>query len=318
MLAAWQKAFPGLIKPTQAIPRTLLPHLRYPQALFALQRQILAQFHETNAPGFYAGQNFWSVPVDPATGSRGRLSQPPYYLTMTMPGPSATPEFSLVTSFTQRGRPNMAAFMAVNSDPTSGDYGKFTILGLPQSAGIVGPQQAHADFQSDTAASGDISLWRKGGSRVTYGNLITLPLDGGLLYTEPLYVSSDAAGNAGSYPALRRVFVYFNGRVGYAPTLAEALGQVLGTTSGQSASGRQGSLQLYLRQAQTYYGQALAALKKDDLAAFGTDLTKMNAALSQATKLAGGSTTRGNGAGAVPSAAPSVSPSARASPSHSP
>jgi uncharacterized protein len=291
VLTAWEKAFPGLIQPTAAIPPALLPHLRYPQALFAMQREILAQFHETNAPGFYAGQNFWSVPIDPATGSHGKLSQPPYYLTMTMPAASAPPQFSLVTSFTQRGRPNMAAFMAVNSNPTSPGYGKITILKLPQNAGIVGPQQAHADFQSDTAASGDISLWRKGGSRVTYGNLITLPLDGGLLYTEPLYVSSDTTGSAGSYPALRRVFTYFNSRVGYAPTLAGALGQVLGATSGQSASGRQGSLQLYLQQAQTYYAQAQAALKKDDLATFGKDLTKMNEALSQATKLAGGSTT---------------------------
>jgi len=292
-----------------------------------VQRQILAQFHETNAAAFYGGQDFWSVPLDSATASQGKLNQPPYYLTMSMPAQSApgqpataqaAPEFSLITSFTQRGRPNMAAFLAVNSDPASSGYGQIQILELPQNSSTVGPQQAHSDFQSDTAASGDISLWRKGGSRVTYGNLITVPLGGGLLYTEPLYVSSDATGNAGAYPALRRVFTYFNGQVGYAPTLEGALGQVLGATSGQSASGRQGSLQHYLQQAQMYYTKAQTALRKLDYNDFGSDLAKMNAALNQAAKLAGGSPASANGAAAQPRSGSSRSPSPSPSASRSP
>jgi uncharacterized membrane protein (UPF0182 family) len=329
VLAAWKKAFPGLIQPRKAIPAALAPHLRYPPALFSVQRQILAQFHETNAAAFYGGQDFWSVPIDSATASAGKLNQPPYYLTMPMPGqsaagsaagsaPASAPEFSLITSFTQRGRPNMAAFLAVNSDPASSGYGQIQILELPQNSSTVGPQQAHSDFQSDTAASGDISLWRKGGSRVTYGNLITVPLGGGLLYTEPLYVSSDATGNAGAYPALRRVFTYFNGQVGYAPTLEGALGQVLGATSGQSASGRQGSLQHYLQQAQMYYTKAQVALRKLDYNDFGSDLAKMNVALKQAAKLAGGPAASGNGSVAHPRSGPSASPSPSPSASRSP
>jgi hypothetical protein len=281
VLADWEKAFPGLVRPASAIPAALRAHLRYPEALFAIQREILTQFHVTSPAAFYGGQDFWSVPADPAAGSGGQ-PQPPYYLTMSMPGSS--PAFSLVTSFTQRGRQNMAAFLAVNSDPGP-DYGKLEILQLPQSAGIAGPQQVHAAFESDTTASADLSLWRKGGSTVTLGNLITLPLDGGLLYTQPVYVSS---AGGGTYPALERVFAYFDGRVGYAPTLSQALAQVLGTASGASAP-PPGSLRRYLQQAQADYAQALAALRKGSagLAAFGNDLMKMNSALGQASKLAG-------------------------------
>jgi uncharacterized membrane protein (UPF0182 family) len=286
ILAAWEKAFPGLVQARADIPAGLLAHLRYPEALFALQRQVLTQFHETSAPDFYAGQDFWSVPTDPASAARGKLSQPPYYLTLLMPGQPG-PQFSLATSFTQRGRPNMAAFMAVSSDPASPGYGRIEILQLPQEAAIAGPQQVHNDFESDTTASGDLSLWRKGGSKVTFGNLVTVPVGGGLLYTQPLYVSENAAGSAGSYPALRRVFAYYNGQVGYSPTLAGALAQVLGATSGQSAAGQQGSLQRALQQAQLYYGRALAALRNLDYATFGNDLAKMHAALSQAARLAG-------------------------------
>jgi uncharacterized membrane protein (UPF0182 family) len=321
ILAAWEKAFPGLIKPEAAIPAAVRPHLRYPQALFSLQREILTQFHETNAPAFYAGQDFWSVPTDPATGSRGKLGQPPYYLTMTMPGQSA-PEFSLVTSLTQRGRPNMAAFLAVNSNPLSSGYGKLEILQLPQDTGIVGPQQASSIFEQDPAASIELTQLRKGGSKVTLGNLITLPLGGGLLYTQPVYVSSDSGGS-GAYPALKRVFAYFNGQVGYAPTLQGALAQVFGATSSSSAAGRQGGLQRDLQQAQLYYSRAQAALRKSppDWTAFGTDMTKMNAALSQASKLAGGSAagsvSGGNAAAPARSATPSASPSASPAPARS-
>jgi uncharacterized protein len=295
VLAAWSKAFPGLIRPTSNIPPALMTHLRYPEALFSLQRAILAQYHETNAAAFYAGQNFWSVPADPATASRGQLSQPPYYLTLTgMPGQSG-PRFSMVTSLTQRGRPNMAAFLAVDSVPGTSGYGKMRILELPQTAGIVGPQQADNDFQSDPKASIELTQLRKGGSKVIFGNLITVPLGGDLLYTQPVYVSADAAGSAGSYPALKRVFAYFNGRVGYAATLQGALAQALGTASGQAAS-PPGSLRRYLQQAQQYYAQALAALRKPDgFAEFGADLAKMNDALKQAAKLAGVPASGGTG-----------------------
>jgi uncharacterized protein len=316
VLAVWEKAFPGLIKPQGQIPAALLAHLRYPQALFSVQRQILTQFHETNPQAFYAGQDFWAVPPDPASGSAGK-AQPPYYLTMSMPGPSGSassaPEFSLVTSLTQRGRPNMAAFVAVNSNPASAGYGQLQILQLPQTNGIAGPEQVHSYFESNTTASGDLSLWRKGGSKVTLGNLITLPLDGGLLYTQPLYVSSAAAGGAGTYPALRRVFAYWNGQAGYAPTLPGALAQVLGTASGQPASPA-GGLQRYLQQAQADYAAATAALRGGHWGLWGIDLGKMNAALNEASKLAGGSATGAHGAAPTASATPSASPSASASP----
>jgi uncharacterized membrane protein (UPF0182 family) len=201
---------------------------------------------------------------------------------MIMPGP-ATPRFSLLTTFTQRGRRNLAALMAVDSQPGPG-YGRLEILQLPQNTGIDGPQQVHGAFEADTSASGDLSLWRKGGSTVTFGNLVTVPLGGGLLSTQPLYVSSSAAG---SYPALKRVFAYFDGQVGYAPTLQGALAQVLGTGTGTSPA-PPGSVLRYLQEAETYYAEAQAALPRS-FAAFGADLAKMNAALKQAEKVAAGS-----------------------------
>ena len=319
ILRTWMKVFPGLISPRGAIPADLLPHLRYPEVLYDAQRQILAQFHVTQPAAFYGGQNFWSVPNDPTASIT--TSQPPYYLTMTMPG-APGPEFSLSTVFSQRGRSNLAAFMAVDANPTSRDYGQIRILQLPQNAAILGPQQIQNNFEADTVASSQLSLYRQGGSKVLLGNLVTLPLGGGLISIEPVYILASSSGNSGAYPQLKRVFVYYNGSVGFDSSYALAVADTFATTASPGSPGSSGGatspggtvsavVQYYLRQAEADYQQAQQALKNGDLATYAADIGKMKAALDQALSAAKGS-------GASPSASPSgpsASPSAKASPS---
>ncbi len=315
VLDAWKKAFPGVIKPQSAIPADLLPHLRYPPVLFEAQREILAQYHVTQAPEFYGGQNFWSVPTDPSGTNPNSSSQPPYYLTMTMPG-QPQPEFSLTTTLTPRGRANMAAFMEVDSNPQSPGFGTIRVLQLPQDTTIRGPQQVQNDFESKAAVASELSLLRQEGSHVTEGNLITLPVGGGLIYFEPVYVSQAAAGSSGAYPTLQDMLVYYNGQIGFAPTLAGALAQVFGTspapaTTGtsppSSAHGAAASPLVleYLEQAEADYSAAQAALRSDNLAAYGSDLAQMKAALDDAKAAAqGGTTVPSPSATATPSAGP--------------
>jgi uncharacterized protein len=313
VLDAWKKAFPGVIKPESAIPTGLLQHLRYPAVLFEAQRQILAQYHVTQAPEFYGGQNFWAVPTDPSGTNPNQSSQPPYYLTMTMPG-QPQPEFSLVTSLTPRGRPNMAAFMEVNSNPLSKGYGMIRVLELPQDTTIRGPQQVQNDFESNATVASALTLLRQGGSKVIQGNLITLPVGGGLLYFEPVYVSQSASGSSGAYPTLQGMLAYYNGQVGYAATLQGALQKVFGTAPATASTGSpppptshpqtsNGTVLKYLQQAENYYTQAQAALKSDNLALYGSDLALMKTALDNATAAA-----QGSGKAPAPSPSPSASP----------
>src|SRR5262249_33204963 len=83
-----------------------------------------------------------------------------------------------------------------------------------------------------------LKLLRGGGSKVTLGNLVTVPLGGSLLSVEPVYVSASAKTNPASYPQLQRVFTFYyygaggGGRVGFGDTLAQSLTQVFGS-SGQ-------------------------------------------------------------------------------------
>jgi hypothetical protein len=321
LLRAWMNAFPDVIKPQHEIPGYLLPHLRYPQDEFEVQRQILAKYHVENPQSFYGGQNFWTVPNDPTgTGSAGNLNQPPYYLTMTMPG-YHQPAFSLTTTLAQKARPNLAAYMAVESNPQSG-YGVIRILQLPQAAAILGPEQVQNAFESFTSASKELSLFRQGGSSVIPGNLIALPLGGGLLYEEPIYIQAAGGASTGSYPTLRRVFVYFDGQVGYGTSLQNALAQVFtglpsagqGVPSGPGNTGAvSAAVRRFLEQAQQDYATAQDALRRGDFAAYGKAITSMKQALDNAQRAAR------TGSGGAPGGTPSPSPSpTAASPSPSP
>jgi len=320
VLRTWMRAFPGVIQPKRDIPGYLMPHLRYPPDLLEVQRQVLAQYHVLQAQAFYGGQNFWAVPNSP---SNGQVSQPPYYQTMTMPG--APTGFSLTSSLVQRGRQNMAAYLAVDSNPASPDYGRIRVLQLPQDTAILGPQQVQGTFESNAAVSRQLALYRQEGSTVILGNLITLPVAGGLIYEEPIYIraanTSGGASSSGSYPVLQRVMVSFDGNVGFGPTLQNALSQVIPGLGGSGSSGGsgsgagpgsggtgQGSVSTAVRgdlaQAESDYAKAEAALKQGDLTGYAKDIARMKAALDQAQQAASPRPAASHGASPSPSASP--------------
>jgi uncharacterized membrane protein (UPF0182 family) len=318
ILKTWMNAFPGVIKPKSDIPSALMPHLRYPPDLFEVQRQILAQYHVTQAQSFYGGQNFWAVPDEPSSSQS--VSQPPYYLTMTMPG--AATQFSLTSPLVQRGRQNMAAYMAVDSNPQSPGYGTIRVLQLPQDAAILGPQQVQNTFESDPTVSQQLALYRQQGSTVILGNLITLPVAGTLIYEEPVYIQgtgSTGGSASGSYPGLKRVLVSLNGQVAIGPTLQDALnlifsGVAVGGSGGSSGSGTgsgsgsgAGSVSAAVRgdlqQAEADYAKAQAALKSGDFASYGKYTALMKQALDQAQQASQGH----------PSPSPRATPSPSAS-----
>jgi uncharacterized membrane protein (UPF0182 family) len=324
ILQAWMKAFPGVIKPRQAIPADLLMHLRYPPDLLEVQRQVLAQYHVQQAQSFYGGQNFWSVPDDPSAAAPA--AQPPYYQTMTMPG--APTQFSLTTPFVQRGRQNLAAFLAVDSNPLSPGYGTMRVLQLPQDTAILGPQQVQSTFESDPGISSQLSLYRQNGSKVIEGDLITLPVGGALVYEQPVYIQAagrTGGSTTGSYTELKRVDVSFHGNVGFAPTLQQALAQVVpGLAAGSSGSGGTGTgpgsgsgsgssavsatVRGYLQQAEADYTKAQAALKRGDFASYGKYNALMKKALDQAQQAAQARSPGSHRGAASPSASPSASP----------
>ncbi|MGT2424916.1 UPF0182 family membrane protein [Amnibacterium kyonggiense] len=246
VLKAWRSIFPSTVEPLSAMGGDLMSHVRYPEDLFRVQREVLGRYHVTNAALWYTGEDSWGTPNDPsaAADTDNTSKQPPYYLTMKLPT-QAAPTFSLYSTFIpgsstseQRGR--LTGYLAVDADAGStqgtkaSDYGQLRLLVLPQNNVVSGPTQVQAAFQSDTTIKSQLNLLNIGGSTgsgssVIYGNLLTIPVGGGLLYVEPVYVKSSSSN---SYPLLRKVLTAFGGNVQIADTLDESLNALFGGNSG--------------------------------------------------------------------------------------
>jgi uncharacterized membrane protein (UPF0182 family) len=290
VLKTWSKAFPNSIKSKSEMSAQLLEHIRYPEDMFKVQRDILSAYHVKTAAAFYGGQDFWRVPRDPSTFGANAGNQPPYYMTMQLPG-SDKPFFALTTPFVPRGgRENLAAFAAVNSD-AGPDYGKITVLQLPRSTNIAGPSQVASNFEAKPEVANSLSLLRQGGADVVLGNLVTLPVGGGLLYVQPVYVRATA--NAAAYPLLQKVLVSFGDQIGFSDSLKGALDQVFAGNSGTSDSGgstgsgapTSGATDLAnaLADARQALADSRAALAKGDFTAYGKAQERLKVAIDAAT-----------------------------------
>jgi uncharacterized membrane protein (UPF0182 family) len=212
------------------IPQALREHFRYPEDLFKVQRELLAQYHVENAGQFFSTQTFWDVPSDP-TGSNNEAggaapNQPPYYVLAQAPG-QAEPTFQLTSPMTLLRRQFLAAWVSVSSDPE--DYGQFRVLRLPAQEQTKGPGQVQNEFETTDEVTENRTLFQNPNVNVIYGNLLTLPVADGLLYVEPIYIEQK---DENAFPQLARVLVYFGERVGFAPTLQEALEEVFGEGAG--------------------------------------------------------------------------------------
>ncbi|PAU69189.1 hypothetical protein B1400_1126 [Bifidobacterium italicum] len=243
VLKAWQSIFSANYHPMSEISGDLMAHMRYPEGIFKVQRQLLAKYHVTQASQFFSGEDFWQTPVDP-TESKAQQAhdvlQPPYYLTLKTGG-SKEPVFSLTSTYIPAGastREILTGFLSVDSDAgrTKGvkgpDYGTIRLQELPKDSNVPGPGQAQNNFNADADVSKELNLLESGSTQIERGNLLTLPLGGGLVYVEPVYVKSSGQT---SYPLLKKVLVAFGDKVGFADTLDAALDQVFGGDSGASA-----------------------------------------------------------------------------------
>jgi uncharacterized membrane protein (UPF0182 family) len=235
VLQTWEKAFPGSVRPKAEIPPQLQTHLRYPEDQFKVQRELLTRYHVDDPGEFFSTVSFWDVPSDPTVqGNTGSAqdAQPPYYILAGLPGQREA-TFQLTSALVSLRRQFLASYMSVDSDPAN--YGKITVLQLPTDTQTLGPQQVQAQFLGSPQVSQELNLLRQNQTTIDYGNLLTLPVAGGLLYIEPVYI--ERAGQDSSYPQLARVLVSYGGRVGYDASLAEALNQVFGAGAGAAAGG---------------------------------------------------------------------------------
>jgi len=300
ILKTWSKIYPNTILPISKISGQLMSHVRYPSDLFKIQRSVLGNYHVNDAGIFYSQSDGWMTPNDP-TGAvsltNGSSLQPPYYLSMKLQGQTQS-NFSLYTTFIPRStsessRNVLRGYLVANSDAGSTPgvvaptYGKMTLLTVPKSLNIPGPGLVQNNFSADSDVSRLLNILRQGSTKVLNGNLLTLPVGGGLLYVQPVYIQSTGET---SYPLLKKVLVAFGDKIAFEDTLSGALDALFGGNSGTSApetpstgtttpTTDSAKIKAQLAIAKQAMADKASALASGDWAAYGKADAKLKAAI---------------------------------------
>ncbi len=322
IIKAWQKVFKTELRPMSQMSADLMSHVRYPEDLFKVQRELMAKYHVTDPASFFSGSDFWQVSPEPTAASAAAApKQPPYYLSIQMPG-QADARFSLTSTFipTTGGRNVLKGYLAVDADAGSTQgtkregYGTLRLLPLPTDA-IKGPGQMQNDFNANPTVTGQLFTLRGGtggASSVELGNMLVLPMAEGMLYVQPVYVRGRGET---SYPLLQKVLVGYGAKIGFADTLDEGLKQVFNTSgtttpstpsTPSTGSSTEASLNKALTDAMQAIKDSEAALAAGDFTKYGDAQKRLKAAVQAATD-ADAKMKAGN---ASPSPSPSPSPSA--------
>jgi len=224
---AWESVFPGMIQPLAQMPADIRAHIQYPLTLFNTQAEVLERYHiaPSNTDTFYAGNDNWSWPNEMYQNSGTPIQMPSEQIVAELPGDQHL-QFMRVLPFVPPNRPNMVAWMAALEDGSQ--YGHIVLYGFPQGTLVPGPMQVESEISQNTTISADITLWDQHGSSVIRGDMLEIPIGGGMLAVEPLYVEASNNG----MPELSDVIVGYNNQV----AMGTNLGSALGTLFGQSVS----------------------------------------------------------------------------------
>lgn len=212
IINVWKNIFPKLFKSNP--PQDLVRHFRYPEYLLTMQRDMLLQYHMTNPKDFYEKEDSWDVPTENQNGVEELFS--PYYVTLNLPGERAA-EFVMMQPFSPRNKQNLASWLVARCD--GANYGDLLLYSLPRDQNIYGPAQIESRIGQDPTISQLITLWNQQQSRVLWGNLLLVPIDGTLLYVKPLFIESERSKQA----ELKKVVMVYQNQVLLGNTVAQAL-----------------------------------------------------------------------------------------------
>lgn len=277
MLRTYARILPGVVRPADEMPPGVRRHLRVPRAFFALQAQVLGEYHMTDPRAFYSKEDVWARAMENYQNEAVPLQ--PLYSLLPLPGEGER-EYLLSVPLVSRGRQNMTALLVARNDPPH--YGEQILLVLPRDELVPGPQQVEAMIDQNPEISQQLSLWRQGGSDVVRGHLVVVPLDSTLVYVEPLFLVAENA----AIPQLERVILSTGREVAMRPSLGEAVAALLDPAEAaveaappaaapEPREDRGPDAAEILGQARQLLEQAEAQLRAGDWASFGRSWTAL-------------------------------------------
>lgn len=221
ILQTWMRIFPGTVLPMTQMPPALRTHIRYPEDMMLLQRRMYTLYHMTDARSFYSKEDEWALAIDPNEEGSGSSAMQPYYVVMRLPG-SDRDEFVLMSPFTPAATKNLSAWLCARCDPEN--YGELVAFQFPRGVNVNGPEQIMAQVRGNEEISRYQTLLDQRGSKLSYGNLLVIPVEKSILYAVPVYLTGSGGAQI---PRLLQVIVAGGDHIAMRPTLEAALAAVV-------------------------------------------------------------------------------------------
>jgi len=283
IIKTYDRTFPGMLRPLTEMPAGLKSHLRYPEDIFNIQTAIYSTYHMEDPQIFYNREDQWEVP---AMGSDAQSEiMEPYYTIMRLPGEKKE-EFILMLPYTPKKKQNLAAWIVARSD--GDEYGKLLVYRFPKDRLVYGPRQIVARINQDTEISRQISLWDQRGSQVMQGTLLVIPIEGSLIYVQPLYLRAES----GKIPELKRVIVAYENRIAMEESLELALARIFGDIGMPSPEKSSTSTTVpaehpessFAAIAKEHFDRAMKAQREGDWARYGEEIRKLGDVIGKMQK----------------------------------
>ncbi len=251
-----------------------------------------------------------------AGGTRSLRPMPPIYQVSRLPDDSSL-TFNLTEAYVDgpsgASREDLTGFVVARSTPGSYGNGQLELYQVPGGAQHAAPGLMDTEAMQNPKIASAITALGRHGSQVLLGTVLMVPVGQSLVYVRPVYVYS---GQGPLLPQVQRVIVGYGDRYVMAPTLAEAMAELLGRpvpglgyTSGvTSPGGSPGAGALspavasLIQQADTALAQAQADLGQRDLSGYQHEVNVAQQLLEQAQKLenqASGTSQRPSGSGST-------------------
>lgn len=293
LVRTYRRAFPGILHDLAAMPADVRSHVRYPGELYRTQMGLYTIYHMDDPEELYHREDQWQVPT-----MQQREQEVPFMRRIIMRLPhEAREEYIYMTPFTPRQKDNLTAWVVARSD--GAHYGHLVEYRFPRQSLVFGPRQIVNRINQDTEISRQLSLWDQRGSEVIRGELMVIPIQGALVYVQPIFLRAEG----GRIPEMKRVVVAYENRVVMEETLEEGLARIFGgapasgavapaepareaaaepaATAPATPATRQPAGGDLARRARTHYESALAAQRAGDWARYGEEIRRLGEVLQE-------------------------------------
>lgn len=226
IIDAWDRIFPGLIRPIDELDAGLQAHLRYPSDLFIIQTNLLGRYHVDDAETLFNGSDRWTVAAGAirSIGDTTVTATPAVNLFWPTDG-EQTNRWTAVRPFSpgasagsSSAREELVALAIGDHD----DPEHLTVVELSPATTrqISNPQVAQSAIDADSELAQAMTLLNANGSKVQFGPMTPLLIGEGLVWARPIIVVGASPSAA---PRLWGLTVVSNGLVGLGDDPATAL-----------------------------------------------------------------------------------------------